>query len=536
MEPERMRRIKATKPVAEIDGDAGEDLAELDIQGRLTSELVLAMVGPVASGVSVSAASIKKSLVEKYKYSCVEVIKVSEFIERFSGKVSVPVDSVGLAGRIKSFQTAGNAIREKFGADFLAKCAVQRISELRAKDGFIVGDDGSKGIPKPVRRVYIIDSLKNNEEWRLLRDVYGSIFWMIGVSAADKVRSGRLRRLGVERADIPNILSRDLGEKSEFGQRVRKLFSNADFFIRNDGVNVEDVDHSVERLLSVLFGARIVSPTAEESAMFSAANAATRSACMSRQVGAAVLSPSGEIISLGWNDVPRYGGGLYDEASKATGLDARCFRWGDESCHNDVEKQRIEDQVVEGIAKAQANALALVKRPGVKVPPVVVLDNEAIRAAVRSSGVSSLIEFSRAVHAEMAAILSVARDKRHSLVGSMMVVTTYPCHNCARHIVASGVEQVIYLEPYEKSLAMHLHPDSVSDDEADVGKKCVFKQFQGFAPRHILSLFSSGVERKRAGKRVSVDPSVANPIFRRSMDSFVLYEDRIAYEVSRELL
>ncbi|MDN3612645.1 hypothetical protein QWZ16_23945 [Vibrio ostreicida] len=29
-------------------------------------------------------------------------------------------------------------------------------------------------------------------------------------------------------------------------------------------------------------------------------------------------------------------------------------------------------------------------------------------------------------------------------------VRLFPCHNCAKHIVASGIKRVVYVEPYPK--------------------------------------------------------------------------------------
>ncbi|TMQ08861.1 MAG: hypothetical protein E6J90_35770 [Deltaproteobacteria bacterium] len=42
------------------------------------------------------------------------------------------------------------------------------------------------------------------------------------------------------------------------------------------------------------------------------------------------------------------------------------------------------------------------------------------------------------------------------------------CHNCAKHIVASGIRRVVYVEPYVKSQAVQLHGDAIlSDDHGD---------------------------------------------------------------------
>lgn len=42
--------------------------------------------------------------------------------------------------------------------------------------------------------------------------------------------------------------------------------------------------------------------------------------------------------------------------------------------------------------------------------------------------------------------------------------TTYPCHGCAKHIVAAGISEVVYYEPYPKSRALALHDDSIQED------------------------------------------------------------------------
>jgi len=57
----------------------------------------------------------------------------------------------------------------------------------------------------------------------------------------------------------------------------------------------------------------------------------------------------------------------------------------------------------------------------------------------------------------MDAILALARGGETGIVGSTLYCTNYPCHYCAKHIIAAGINRVVYLEPYEKSLARKLH-------------------------------------------------------------------------------
>lgn len=67
------------------------------------------------------------------------------------------------------------------------------------------------------------------------------------------------------------------------------------------------LDKSVERFIKLVHGINGISPTIDEIGMHAAYSAALRSACLSRQVGAAILDNQGNIISTGCNDVPSFG-------------------------------------------------------------------------------------------------------------------------------------------------------------------------------------------------------------------------------------
>jgi hypothetical protein len=60
---------------------------------------------------------------------------------------------------------------------------------------------------------------------------------------------------------------------------------------------------------------------------------------------------------------------------------------------------------------------------------------------------------------------------------------------CARHIVAAGIDEVQFIEPYPKSRARRLHPDAITPDPIEWippsqnGDKVLFRPFVGVAPR-----------------------------------------------------
>lgn len=120
------------------------------------------------------------------------------------------------------------------------------------------------------------------------------------------------------------------------------------------------------------------------------------------------------------------------------------------------------------------------------------------------SSLMDALEYGRIVHAEMSAISDAAR-LRGSLSESILYTTTFPCHMCAKHIVASGISKVVYLEPYPKSLAARLHADSIDIDRQGRGRyqsypAVDFSHFYGITPRRYREFFERGKRKRSDGK------------------------------------
>jgi tRNA(Arg) A34 adenosine deaminase TadA len=95
--------------------------------------------------------------------------------------------------------------------------------------------------------------------------------------------------------------------------------------------------------------------------------------------------------------------------------------------------------------------------------------------------------------------------------GTTLYTTTFPCHNCAKHIVASGIKRVVYIEPYPKSLALDLHSDSIALDEVEheeVRDKVMFEPFVGIAPRRYEDLFSTVTQEGKRLRRKAADGTI----------------------------
>jgi deoxycytidylate deaminase len=430
------------------------------------------------------AASLQTLLERTHDYTC-RTIRLSSFIDDLQ---SPPPARSTEFERIRWRIDRGNALREQYGASVLADLAIHQIAAKREKLKPEEAEDY-----KPARICHIIDSIKNREELETLRLVYRDLLYTVGVFGSLEAREANLRASGMELAQVYQLIDRDSGEEIDSGQTVREIFPRADYFIRADGDSAAMMDENLERFLALLFDLKVTTPTLAETAMYHAAAAARNSGCLSRQVGAALVDDAGRLLSIGWNDVPRAGGGVYRQGAIGDTLgDRRCYNLKSR-CQNDHERIELAKRVVDTI-------LAEVKIDGA--------DAERLVDVVLKSSLGSLIEFSRAVHAEMHAILSAPGP----VTGATLYCTTFPCHYCAAHVIAAGIKEVRYIEPYRKSLAMKLHGDAMSEKEADKTLVRVLP-FDGVAPSRYLELFgmTDRPRKDKKGNAIKRPPNEATP-------------------------
>jgi len=417
-----------------------------------------------------------------YQTHLIRLASLLHGFPRYKKLVSEPVDDY-----IEQHQKAGDDFRSVTNRrDALAVLGIGAVQDERSRR------NGNKHKIIP-RCAYIIRSLKTPEEVETLRGIYGDAFFLIGSSApyhsrrqylASKIAASRHNFQSEQfLARAESLIQRDQEEVGEsFGQKLKKTFHLADAFV--DTSDAKRLRKSLERILELLFGNTFHTPTREEYAMFHATAAALRSSELGRQVGAAIVTDAGDIIAVGTNEVPKAGGGLYWEGDDP---DHREFVHGEDT--SDAHKRALLEDLLDRMNKDRwldhgKATIEISKLAGAA------LDSK-LSPNISGAQITSLIEFGRAVHAEMAAITDAAR-RGVSVEGATMYVTTFPCHLCARHIVAAGIVRVKYVEPYTKSLAAQLYPDSIAVDYAEKRETQVsFDPFVGIAPRKYLALFTS---------------------------------------------
>jgi deoxycytidylate deaminase len=402
-----------------------------------------------------------------------KTLRLSGYTDRFQLSTGRPPNNAREAKRIDAMMNRGNEAREITGRNDIL--ALSAIADIRVKRG-----SDAKALPGTA---FVLRQLKHPEEVHLLRETYGDGFHLFGVYCPRERRERYLKERGANTGEIQKLIDRDEHEAHGSGQHLRDTFHMADVFFEITDKD-EDIAKDVLRFLQLLFGEGVIAPTRQEFGMFQAHAASLRSAQLGRQVGAAILSSHGDVIAVGTNEVPKFGGGLYWEHDKN---DQRDHVRGRDS--SDEVKEEMVKEILERIHPDWQGA-----KPEKKQRLIA-----EYSAKLKSARVAALTEFGRAVHAEAEAILSAARIGASPREG-ILYCTTFPCHVCARYIVAAGVVKVFYIEPYPKSKAFDLHDDSISieNEESD---RVLFRPFVGVAPRRFGQLFSMVSEEGRELKR-----------------------------------
>jgi deoxycytidylate deaminase len=408
-----------------------------------------------------------------------------------------PLDTSQKFQRYKSYIAYGNQLRDHFDDDsILAATAIGQITRRRTRRKRTQTTEQYSGT------AYLIHQFKRKEEIELLRSVYGRLFFQVSIyqrrgsrvealarKFAASENSARAEKFRYQAEEIVQVDAEEVGEAH--GQQVAKIFHDADFIVGLDSTQ-PTAEEQVTRFCEVLFSSNSVSPSKSEYGMFAAKAAALRTLDLSRQVGAAIFSAEGEIICMGSNEVPSGTGGTY---WPETGFDGRDFKLEMDS------NERRKTQMLAELAEMFGGE-------GGEKP--------LADGRVKDSQFMDALEYGRIVHAEMSAISDAARLGR-ALKGGILFCTTFPCHMCAKHIVATGLSKVIFLEPYPKSLASELHPDSLLIEGADRGAYAEypavqFEHFFGITPRRYQELFHRGKRKDEDGNFIPYMNGTPSPI------------------------
>lgn len=470
-------------------------------------ELVIGLIGPVGTDLARVVGALSDSL-KRFSYTTSE-IRLSTLLRDLG--LGDNLDGMQEDQRIDTLMNAGDALRQSMnhgGALALLATQAIRLHRLEAHGKSLSSQSFAESQPHP-RTAYVLNSLKHPAEIEMLRRIYGDAFVSIGIyQPRGKRESELMKRIA---AKIPNRRPEEFREAAKYlverdehtpdndlGQNVRKAFPMADIFINETNIS------AIDRTLDILFGSPFRTPNKEESAMFHARAVALRSADLSRQVGAVIADGDGDILAMGCNEVPKAGGGVYWEGDDH---DSRDFQAGGDT--NAVIKQEMLAEILDELKR---EGWLSKDRSDAPVSALLKDATEGQRPMFENARISAVLEFGRIVHAEMNALLDAAR-RGVPMKGMTLFCTTFPCHVCARHVIGAGIDRVVYIEPYPKSMASDMYHGAivVEGEPGDAHKDAVkFEAFEGVSPNRYADFFARGKRKNRDGSPVDWRPEKAS--------------------------
>lgn len=496
---------------------------------RSSPELVIGIVGAVGADLSGVADEIKSVLHHEVNYHA-ETIRLARLLHSIQNLYSFSPNATEEV-RYTEYMKAGTELRKRLnGGDAMSQLAVFTIPAVR--------EEMLKSDALHLRRAFILHSLKRKEEVDTLRSIYGASFFLV---AAYSPRPRRVQDLATRiatshyqakvrdfRKDAEELIAKDENERDEpLGQNVEKTFPEADVFV--DTMDRERMRLDIQRFIRLIFGYPFHTPTRDEQGTFLAKSAALRSSALGRQVGSAITNSEGDVLVVGTNEVPKASGGMYWEGDHPDGRDFKR--------RLDISDRHKRDVLGDALSRLKAKGWLAAPYNAMDVPELVqkALGKDT-QAPLRGSRMMDNIEFVRTVHAEMAALMEAAR-RGIAVNKQTMYVTTFPCHECARHVIAVGISRVVYIDPYPKSLAAELYDDSMIVEGTGHEQGPVrFEPFIGIAPRRYFEFFEMRGDRKNPdGSIITWEPDKSVPRFPGNFASYLQAEDKVTKEFVKKL-
>lgn len=487
-------------------GAVQDDTSE--VTGR---EVIFGLVSPVGTEDKRVIEALTQAL-DSVKYKLKD-IRLSDFLTRIDG-LPTPFDNTDDYQRINSLMSRGDELRSKLkDGSALARASVIGIQDYRKT----LGGDKSKPL---YRQAFVLKSLKHPDEVELLRKIYGRSFWLVSIYSPENKRKAFLsKRIKSKRYDnleptneVNQLIKRDQDESDTYGQNVRKTFPLGDVFIDAD---LETLQTEMTRFVNLVFGYPYSTPTLDEYGMYLAQASALMSSSLARQVGASIMGKNGSVIATGTNEVPFYEGGVCNENM------GKGFREFDkEQDSNDEQKRKILGDFLKKLSEQKWLSTEKENKNTEDLVEEALTDPE-----LKNAQLMNITEFGREVHAEMTALMEASR-KSVSVEQCTLYCTTFPCHVCAKHIIASGLKKVIFIEPYHKSLAEPLFDDFINvDDRSESPIKIKFDSFVGIAPRRYMDIFRWVTRKQDNRKKMDWSAINANPRFGEEPPAITKKED-----------
>ncbi len=405
--------------------------------------LIIALTGSVGSGSSWVAKFLGKE--EKFRVFSIR----KEILETEAGKRKINLARVKKVKKRRKLQDIGNKLR---------------------KEDIKLGNSGGIIIRKAItilerekcKNPIVINNIKNPLEVEELKKYSNA--YLIAIDTSRPIRWERIKEEQYDN-DYAQFLKDDDRDQDEglklrikdkdkeekiyyYGQQVQKCVDLADIVIDNDmdfrdsQEKEDEFKKKIKQHLAVIRKPGYRNPNNMELLMNNAYCTSLQSRCLKRQVGAIIIKEETEevssinesgyklggyyLISAGCNNVPE---GQSDCSKKY------------KTCYRDKKKREVFEKI-----RHCPNC-------GGKLREGKCSNKECNYSKTKSDVrekflLGKALDLCRSLHAEENAILQISSLGGFPLKGTTLYTTTFPCLLCTKKIIANGIKEVVYVEPY----------------------------------------------------------------------------------------
>lgn len=341
---------------------------------------------------------------------------------------------------------------------------------------------------------FVIESFRNPYEVEYFRYRYYE-FYLFSIYADERIRQSRQNF-----SELRDVRDRGVYNKLDewYCQNVTKCVYLADVAVNNCGT-VNELYVKLLQYYALIIHPGCITPTSNEMFMNQAYSLSLKSSCISRQVGAVIVNKLGYVVGAGWNDPGegQIGCGYRKNGdierlpndvliTNPAGKDQfREILKGKNHKHSFCYKDEYSKfDIYNNLVKTMKVRKESLKKVGATKEVL-----EKIEELVASDINVKRLEYCRALHAEENALLQSAKVGGLGVTGGRIYTTSFPCELCAKKIYQSGIEEVIYVEPY---------PGSISQDVIfkDGIRRVTLTQFEGVKSHSYFRLYKASVDKK----------------------------------------
>ncbi|MBF0588738.1 MAG: hypothetical protein HQL53_06395 [Magnetococcales bacterium] len=346
-------------------------------------------------------------------------------------------------------------------------------------------------IPKAIRNVlkahrkngcnhFVIDSFRNPFEVEYFKQRFNS-FYMFSISR-EKNSISALNRLTSK--DIKEIHKK---EKRRSGGKLHEELTSldvpeccnkSDVFIhkRSATDNKLYTTYSLIRFLCLNDTPGCLQPNRDERLMQVALSMKYNSGCISRKVGAAICDKGGNVLGVGWNDVP-----VGNVPCSYRSIDNLHKKRGNKA-YSEYERS---DEFIHHIIKSNKKRYSKVKHEPFCFKQY--YQKLKSKSDCKCSKKIKKAEFTRALHAEENAFFQALR-RENDLSGCVLYTTDKTCNLCAKKAYQLGISRIVYIEDFPD--------DAILQTIRTGNRKIKVDQFSGIVGSAYLKLFSTPFPEK----------------------------------------